>query len=134
MFQIIQENFRFLVSEVENQVRSTQILISEFDTRLIEKIEARDDYIDNLKTVMENTCFSRIHEVGKEISAKEIHAVRAAHVMSVNLEKIGDFCVNIARQTDYLTHYEFLHQYPYEKMFALILLLSRKFFEKLSSH
>jgi ATP-grasp enzyme of GAK system len=48
MIDIIPENFQFLVAEVDNQIRGTRKLISEFDFELIDKLEARDDYIDNL--------------------------------------------------------------------------------------
>ncbi|MDJ0784240.1 MAG: PhoU domain-containing protein [Desulfosarcinaceae bacterium] len=121
MLDIILENFQFLVVEVDNQIRSARKLISEFDFELIDKLEARDDYIDNLKTVVENKCFSRIHAAEEALAEEEVNAIRAAHVMSVNLEKIADFCVNIARQTDFLSHYAFLHRYPMEEMFAVIL-------------
>jgi phosphate uptake regulator/Ser/Thr protein kinase RdoA (MazF antagonist) len=121
MLDIILENFHFLVVEVDNQIRSTRRLIAEFDFELIDKLEARDDYIDNLKTVVENKCFSRIHTADEAADEKEVNAIRAAHVMGVNLEKIADFCVNIARQTDYLSHYAFLHQYPVAEMFDVIL-------------
>ena len=106
----------------------------QLDIELIDKIEARDDYIDNLKTVLENICVSGIHTPAEAVSTSEANAIRAAHVMSVNLEKIGDFCVGIARQTDYLTHYSFLHQYPYEKMFAIILEAFSKILKVFQKH
>lgn len=120
MLKPIIENAKFLVIETEGQVKLTFGLLSDFDKGLLEKIASKDDYIDNLKTTVENSCFSKIHGY-KYISEKEIKAIRAIHVICVNLERIGDFCVNIARQTLYLSDMSFIKNYDdYQKIFAEI--------------
>jgi len=113
------DNARFLVTEVQEQVKLTCGLLNEIDRDLIEKIVAKDDYIDNLKTTVENLCFSRIHN-DKYADEDETNAIRALHVICVNLERIADFCVNICRQTDYLTDGTFIHDYDYRTMFTII--------------
>jgi len=45
----IESNFTFLLVEVERQIREAQAVIEVHDEKAIAKVEARDDYIDNLK-------------------------------------------------------------------------------------
>lgn len=119
MAELLRENIQFLVIEVEAQVQLTLKLLRDFDVERFEKIAAKDDYIDNLKTTIENECFSRIH--GREaVEPAEIDRIRAIHVICVNLERIADFCVNIAHQTDYLSHYSFLDRYELDPYFTVI--------------
>ncbi|MBF0227220.1 MAG: phosphate uptake regulator PhoU [Desulfobacterales bacterium] len=114
--QILTENLKFLLSEVENQINLTkEILADSTQKDNFEKIESKDDYIDNLKTVLENTCFSRIHGQ-KHYDEKTINKIRTAHVIAVNLERIADFCVNIANQTKYLSDPFFIHHFKYLEM------------------
>jgi phosphate uptake regulator len=113
------ENFKFLVVEAENQVKLTYGLISDFSEDLLEKIASKDDYIDNLKTTVENKCFSKIHS-SKHPDTKEVNAIRSIHIMCLNLERIADYCVNIARQLHYLSEISFIHQYDYRGMFSEI--------------
>jgi len=116
--QSILENFRYQVIEIESQVKLAANLLRSGDARLLDKINSKDDYIDNLKTNIENICFSYINQIHDET---EISRVRAIHVICVNLERIGDFCVNIARQTRYLTGIDFIQRFDHAGMFDLIL-------------
>ncbi|WP_373500105.1 PhoU domain-containing protein [Desulfococcus sp.] len=118
--EIIKDNFRFLAIEAESQVKLTYGLLTKFDVRVLEKIASKDDYIDNLKTTIENECFSSIHSSKKELDQKDLNDIRALHVMSVNLERIADYCVNIGRQTRYLSSIDVLAQYDYKSMFSEI--------------
>lgn len=119
MLNTIIENSKFLVIEAENQVKLTYGLLNDFNEDLLEKIASKDDYIDNLKTTVENLCFSRIH--GSEpVDNKEINDIRSIHIICVNLERIGDYCVNITRQLHYLSEYSFIYGYDYKGMFAEI--------------
>lgn len=119
MAGFLRENIQFLVIEVEAQVQLTLKLLRDFDVERFEKIAAKDDYIDNLKTTIENECFSRIH--GRDaVKPAEIDRIRSIHVICVNLERIADFCVNIANQTDYLSHYSFLDRYELDPYFTVI--------------
>lgn len=117
--EAIKENFRFLVFEVEGQIKLTARLLEACEPELLDKIAVKDDYIDNLKSVLENKCFSRLTE--ENIVAREdLNAVRAIHIMTVNLERIGDFCVNIARQTRYLSSVNFIHRMEHRDMVETI--------------
>ena len=114
------ENFRFLVIEAENQVKLTYGLLTDFRPELLEKIDSKDDYIDNLKTTLENDCFSRMQSLGGAANLEKRNQVRAVHIMAVNLERIADYCVNVGRQTHYISSLEFLRQYDYKSMFSEI--------------
>ena len=116
-FDTVDDHFKFLLVEVENQVKLTFGLLNDADRTLLDKIVTKDDYIDNLNTVIENECFKRINS---SRSGKEIDNLRAVHVMCVNLERIADDCVNIARQTEYLSDFKLLHQLNYADHFSTI--------------
>ncbi len=120
MFNNILENTRFLVIETDNQVKLTHGLLSDFREEILQKIASKDDYIDNLKTSIENDCFSSLHSMPQKDNPEEINAIRAMHIICVNLERMADYCVNIARQTHYLSDIRFIHQYDYRTMFNRI--------------
>lgn len=114
-FEGLEENLRFIVLEVENQVRSLSDFIEQPSRSLYERIITKDDYIDNLKTIIENKCFSKIHS-DKSLNKKEVNRIRSIQTICVNLERIADFCVNIARQMRYLTDVTLIHRYGYREM------------------
>ena len=118
-FESFEENLNFLVLEVESQVTLTFRLLSDSESSLIEKIAAKDDYVDNLKTIIENACFACLHGSGDDL-CEDVTTIRAAQAIAVNLERIADYCVNIARQTEYLIEFSQLHQSNFQEMFALI--------------
>ena len=93
-FESIQENFYFMVLEVKNQVYNTFDFMNSPEPDLYEKIITKDDYIDNLKNIIESKCFSKILPSSGLIK-QEINKIRAIHIITVNLERIGDFCVNV---------------------------------------
>ncbi|MFP4071204.1 MAG: PhoU domain-containing protein [Desulfovibrionales bacterium] len=119
-FEGLDENYRFIVLEVENQIRSTVQFLNAPSRELYDKIVSRDDYIDNLKTIIENKCYSRIH-TDKSLDMKRVDRIRAVQVVCVNLERIADYCVNIARQTGYLSDQEILGRYDHEPFFDEIM-------------
>jgi phosphate uptake regulator len=118
-FEGLQENLKFITLEVENQTRSTIRFMEQPSRKLYETIIAKDDYIDNLKTVIENKCFSIIH-TNPSLGKKDINRIRSIQTISVNLERIADFCVNIIRQMSYLEDYRVLKRYEYDPMMAEI--------------
>ncbi|MBD3170282.1 MAG: phosphotransferase [candidate division Zixibacteria bacterium] len=115
----IKENFKFLIAETQKQVNATLDLLVNPDGSNYEKIYNRDDYIDNLKTIIENKCFARINAT-INIPDKEINEIRAIHIAGVNLERIADNCVNIIRQFGYLEDFDFINSYSYKDQFDLI--------------
>jgi len=119
-FEGLDENFKFIVLEVENQARSTRRFMDEPSRGRHAKITNRDDYIDNLKTIIENKCYSRIH-LDKSLDKNQINRIRAIQVMCVNLEKIADYFVNIIKQMRYLDDQCFIQKYDYNEVYEIIL-------------
>jgi phosphate uptake regulator len=116
----VEENFRFMVLEVTKQVENTFKVLEKPNPGLVAKIESRDDYIDNLKSVIENKCFSRIH-TGFGGDKKAIDMARAVNIITSNLERLADHAVNIVMQSQYLRDPNFIKRYDYKAFFTEII-------------
>lgn len=114
-FEAIEENFRFLILEVKNQLKTTFEFLQAPTPSRYDKIISKEDYIDNLKTVIENKGFTILNQT--TLTSEQIKLLRAVHVISINLERIGDFCVNIAKQMAYLSSPSFLDNFEYKDSF-----------------
>ncbi|WP_428559198.1 MAG: PhoU domain-containing protein [Solidesulfovibrio sp. DCME] len=110
-------NFQFLLVEIERQLEATQAVVEKHDERRIAKIEARDDYIDNLKSVIENACFATLHGEDR-LTAPEMAKLRALNIIGNNLERVGDHLVNVVRQTRHYDDPECIKRYAYKPFFA----------------
>jgi phosphate uptake regulator/aminoglycoside phosphotransferase (APT) family kinase protein len=97
----LEENFRFLVLEVTSQMAETRAFVAAPTHAGYDKVVSRDDYIDNLKNIVEDACYSRIHSA-RGLSKRDIDRIRGLQIISANLERIADYCVNIAGQMRYL--------------------------------
>ncbi|KHK03633.1 PhoU domain-containing protein [Desulfovibrio sp. TomC] len=113
----IEENFRFMVLEVSKQVGSALTVVESPDPEQIKRIESRDDYIDNLKSVIENACWGRIHG-STDRNKRTLDLVRAANIININLERIADYAVNVVNQVQYLTDPKFIRRYNYRAPFV----------------
>ncbi|MFW5836575.1 MAG: PhoU domain-containing protein [Desulfovibrionaceae bacterium] len=124
-FEGLQENFKFLDIEVQNLIKATLEFLDEPTPKRYDKIVSRDDYIDNLKNIIENKCFSRIHS-DTSLDKRAIDSVRSLHISCVNLERIADFCVNVTQQIEHLSSPEVLEIYDYNQMFEEIITAANK--------
>lgn len=118
-FEGLDENFKFLILEVLNQLKATQEFVKSPSRSLFRKITSREDYIDNLKTVIENKSYSRINST-MDLEPKMLNKIRAIQLSSVNLERIGDHCVNIVNQMAYLEDKGYVNRYDCAKAFNII--------------
>jgi len=118
-FEGIDENFKFIVMDVDAQARTARAFIEAPEAGLYRKIASRDDYIDNLKTIIENKCFARING-DKTLDPAQLNKIRAIQVICVNLERIADFLVNIVRQMGFLEDQSFIHRYAWQDSFDVI--------------
>jgi phosphate uptake regulator len=116
----IESNFTFLLVEVERQVREALAVLEHHDEQAIAKIEARDDYIDNLKSVIENACFGAVYEEPRPAQAELAH-IRALRIMGSNLERVGDHVVNVVRQTRHYDDPTTITRYAYKPFFDEVL-------------
>jgi len=114
----LDENFRFLIMEVQNQITATYEFVLAPTPSTYDKIFSKDDYIDNLKNVIENKCFTTLNQT--KLNPEQMKYLRAVHVITINLERIGDYCVNIAKQMGYLTTPRFLDNFDYRDSFLKI--------------
>ncbi len=121
ILKAIEENFRFLVIEVKKQLEDTLKIIRGIDKeQLREKIEARDDYIDSLKNIIENKA-STFFLSSENIDKSMVVYIRAITTITSNLEKIADYAVNISFQTGYYKKPDFIEGYNYNIFFEKIL-------------
>lgn len=116
----VAENLRFMVIEVVKQVENTQRVLDTMDPKIIESVTSRDDYIDNLKSVIENKCYSAINRSGSR-NPRSVDILRASITVTSNLERIGDFAVNIVEQTEYLKDKDFIKRFDLSKFFEAVL-------------
>ncbi len=111
----IEKNFKFMVLEVTKQVEDTAKVLENPGPKIIDKIYARDDYIDNLKTVIENECF--YSNFNREPDKKTMDVIRSVDIIANNLEKIADYAENIVSQTSYLKNPAFIKKFGYNDFF-----------------
>lgn len=135
LFEGLSENLQFIILETVKQLEGTLEYIRRPVEANYRDIIERDNYVDNLKTTIEDLCFSRILSAkGKGRPSKsDTDVVRAFHIIAVNLERIADNCVNIIQQTDYLEAISFIHEFKYEKMLRVLIAGVRKIPQVLES-
>lgn len=113
----VRENFKFLALEVGKLLEDTQRLLA--DPRVeMSKIVARDDYVDNLKSMIENKCFRLL--TSEDLDAGTVDLIRAIHTATNNLERIADFGVNIVGQFRYLTDRTLPQRFAPDPFFEVI--------------
>jgi phosphate uptake regulator/aminoglycoside phosphotransferase len=114
-------NFRFLVREVQRQVERTRVLLAQPSEQLRRQIARRDDYIDHLRTVIENRCFA---DLGARATTDKRAAAftRATAAITANLERIADNAVSIVAQSTHFSTPTFLAPAQVEPFFELVAL------------
>ena len=112
----IDENFQFLLLEVKSQIQNTLKVLNGSGDVLEEDMEARDDYIDNLKSVIESKCFSQIFYV-TERDIQMVNLMKSVITITSNLERIADYAVNIVQQTHHFENKAFIKRYNFEAFF-----------------
>ena len=120
IFENITENLRFMIHETENQLKASFRLFKASNPSDFEKIFLKDDYVDNLKNLIENECFSHI-TTDKMLGKRDLNDIMALQTIAVNLERIADQGVNITRQLGYLGKPDFIDQFEYAPLFNTIL-------------
>jgi phosphate transport system regulatory protein PhoU len=73
------------------------------DVKLANKVIEKDDHVDNLLGWIEESCFTRIGQLGD--GTPGLREIRGTFRIAVNLEKIGDYAVNIAEQTIHVSRF-----------------------------
>lgn len=115
------ENLKFMVIEVVKQVEDTLKVLDSGNRKLLEKINERDDYIDTLKSVIENKCFLYIKNRRDELNEQELNTIKALNIVANNIENIADYSVNVVGQTAHLKSIDFMRRFDYKSYFKEIL-------------
>ncbi len=128
----IDKNFKLMVLEVTKQVEDTSKVIEKPNSKLVSKIDARDDYIDNLKSVIENKCF--YVNLKHELDKKGLDVIRAVNIIGSNLEHLADHAVGIVSQVSHLKSLNQLTRFKCKLFFDEILtglsLITKAFFNQ----
>jgi phosphate uptake regulator/aminoglycoside phosphotransferase len=116
----IEENLRFLILEVKKQLERTKAYIDNPTLELLDLVLSRDDYVDNLKSVIQRKCFSSAAQ-GEDQDPAALDALKAVNVVAANLERIADFCEKIIRQLTYVEDEEILRHYEFDDLFREVI-------------
>jgi len=114
----VRENFQFLALEVTKLLEDTKRMLVDPREEVMAKIVARDDYVDNLKSMIENKCFRLL--ANEDLDEATVNLLRAINVATNNLERIADFGVNIVGQLGYLEDLVTLSRFDAEPFFSSI--------------
>ena len=113
--QAVKENLRFLILEVLKQLHHTDECLRESNFALQRKVLDRDNYIDNLKSLITETCFD-----GAGGEPQLLAFFRASHATALNLERIADFCENVITQIGNLRNRAVLQEVDFSPSWAEI--------------
>lgn len=116
----IDENLRFLILEVSKQLERTREYVRRSSPKLLDNVIARDDYIDNLKGMIQRKVLGFAAEFSHE-SPASVHLLKSVDVVTVNLERIADFCGNIVRQLGYIENERVLSKVDFEAFFEEVI-------------
>ncbi|MFO7753838.1 MAG: PhoU domain-containing protein [Desulfobacteraceae bacterium] len=111
MHDNLMDNMRFLVDQTLLQLDEVDSLFNDFSEEKVNRITSKEDYIDNLKVLIENECFSIIHH--NPLAKRQMDKIRSIHVIAINLERIADYIVNIADQTMYYINLSYLTRFDH---------------------
>jgi phosphate uptake regulator len=88
---------------VQSQLITAMTAFFQRDTTLAHRVTERDDQIDNLLSFIEEKCFQRI--AGEGSDTPRSRRLRGVFRIALNLEKLGDFAVNIAEQAEHVARF-----------------------------
>lgn len=115
----VEKNFRMLLIEVAKQAERAKKALNNDNPPTPQAMEAQDDYVDNLKSVIENLCYTKI-AAGKGMKANWAVKMRAMNIAAQALETVADHAVNMVRQMEHLRDREFLKRFDCESGFEAI--------------
>jgi phosphate uptake regulator len=86
---------------VQSQLMSAMTAFFRKDVQLAQKVTDKDDQVDNLLGFIEEKCFERI--AGEPPGSPRSRRLRGVFRVALNLEKLGDYAVNVAEQAVHLS-------------------------------
>jgi phosphate uptake regulator len=85
---------------VQSQLITAMTAFFQKDVGLAARVKDKDDQVDNLLGAIEEKCFERI--AGEAAGNPRSRRLRGVFRVALNLEKLGDYAVNIAEQAEHL--------------------------------
>jgi phosphate uptake regulator len=86
---------------VQSQLMSAMTAFFRKDVALAHKVTGKDDQVDNLFGFIEDKCFERI--AGEPAGSPRSRRLRGVFRIALDLEKLGDYAVNVAEQAVHLS-------------------------------
>lgn len=119
-FEGLNENFKFLVLKIRQQLEDTLEALQSGGQFNSEKMKIREDYIDNLKIIIERKSYKKTLRSRNE-EDRIIRIMGSLNTATSNLEEIGDYLINIVNQLHYFQDRTFLGCFNYQAYFQEIL-------------
>ncbi len=114
----LEENLRFLILEVRNLIEDTRAFLAAPEDAADRKSTAKDDYIDNLRSIIHSKSFDLARTVSEKTDRDRLQAIDR---IATELERIGDFCGHIFDQVAYVVPVTMLAESDFTPYFDEIL-------------
>lgn len=108
----IYENLRFLILEVSKQLFRTSRYLQSPNKALARKVSLADDYIDNLKSIIQRKSYATAAEA-LDTATESVESLRTVDVIASNLERVADFCEKILGQVNHIDCPEVLARFDF---------------------
>lgn len=92
----VKVDLQFLILEVKKQARASLSVIEKPTVKKVDKIQAREDYIDSLKNTLVNKSYYNIHQPVEGV--RQLNYFKTLITIAHNLERCADFFDNISHQ------------------------------------
>jgi len=115
----LRRKFRFLVLEVIKQIGSAARCVAGEPDVDAERISSRDDYIDHLRTQIENKCFALLRQRAR-VEKSTVDFLRSTMTLTTNLERIADHAVSIVGRAGRSASVSVLKPYGPDAFFDVI--------------
>jgi phosphate uptake regulator len=100
MLEDLGQDLALMARLVQSQLMSAMTAFFQKNVALAARVRDKDDQIDNLLGAIEETCFERI--AGEPAGSARSRRLRGVFRVALNLEKLGDYAVNIAEQAEHV--------------------------------
>lgn len=136
-FKDLENDFKFLILEIKKQLGLLEKVLEKPSRSQIKKIQERDDYIDNFRNTIDHKVFKYLHENPKA-DKSQVDLARSLSSAAGNLERIGDFCINIVQQLNYLQDHSVFLKYEtshfFNEIYDSLKIIGRGLFKRNINH
>lgn len=115
----VADNLRFLAIEVKKQLGKARSYLQNPSRKTTASVQSGDDYVDNLKSIIQRKCFALAAQTNPENKAV-IDSLKCYETVAVNLERISDFCERVIGQHGYIENPALLQEFELSECFERI--------------